>query len=189
MLKAAWCERTFSEKASGKSTKGRSEFEKLKRALLPGDTIVVTKLARSPRSIVPRPPQHPPRPRLRRVRLRLPRRSMVRHDHRRGPSNAHHYGRHRRVRAGPYPQAMRGGIERAKPRAPSSADRPPSTLASADALLSATRRARPWPPSPASMTAAKPPSGAPFSSRRGHHSGRTLPGHPRGKNLRPGLRQ
>jgi Resolvase, N terminal domain len=37
-LKAAGCERTFSEKASGKSTTGRSEFDKLKRALLPADT-------------------------------------------------------------------------------------------------------------------------------------------------------
>jgi DNA invertase Pin-like site-specific DNA recombinase len=49
-LKAAGCERTFSEKASGKSTTGRSEFDKLKRALLPGDTIVVTKLDRLARS-------------------------------------------------------------------------------------------------------------------------------------------
>jgi DNA invertase Pin-like site-specific DNA recombinase len=35
---------------SGKSTTGRNEFEKLKRALLPGDAIVVTKLDRLARS-------------------------------------------------------------------------------------------------------------------------------------------
>jgi len=35
---------------SGKSTDGRREFEKLKRGLLPGDTIVVTKLDRLARS-------------------------------------------------------------------------------------------------------------------------------------------
>ncbi len=49
-LKGAGCERIFSEKASGKSTTGRKEFDKLKRALLPGDTIVVTKLDRLARS-------------------------------------------------------------------------------------------------------------------------------------------
>jgi DNA invertase Pin-like site-specific DNA recombinase len=49
-LKGAGCERIFSEKASGKSTTGRREFDKLKRALLPGDTIVVTKLDRLARS-------------------------------------------------------------------------------------------------------------------------------------------
>src|SRR6516165_8276293 len=49
-LKAAGCERIFSEKASGKSTDGRPEFGKLLKALLPGDTIVVTKLDRLARS-------------------------------------------------------------------------------------------------------------------------------------------
>jgi DNA invertase Pin-like site-specific DNA recombinase len=49
-LKAAGCERIFSEKASGKSTNGRREFEKLKRVLLPGDAVVVTKLDRLARS-------------------------------------------------------------------------------------------------------------------------------------------
>ena len=34
-LKAAGCERIFSEKASGKSTNGRREFGKLMRALAP----------------------------------------------------------------------------------------------------------------------------------------------------------
>jgi hypothetical protein len=59
-LKAAGCERIFSEKASGKSTtNGRPEFAKLLKALLPGDTVVVTKLDRLAR---PRPAQHPARP-------------------------------------------------------------------------------------------------------------------------------
>ena len=49
-LEAAGCERIFSEKASGKSTGGRREFEKLKRVLLPGDAVVVTKLDRLARS-------------------------------------------------------------------------------------------------------------------------------------------
>jgi DNA invertase Pin-like site-specific DNA recombinase len=47
---AAGCGRIFSEKASGKSTDGRREFDKLKRAVLPGDTAVVTKLDRLARS-------------------------------------------------------------------------------------------------------------------------------------------
>jgi DNA invertase Pin-like site-specific DNA recombinase len=49
-LEAAGCERIFSEKASGKSTDGRREFDKLKRVLLPGDAVVVTKLDRLARS-------------------------------------------------------------------------------------------------------------------------------------------
>ena len=49
-LKAAGCERIFSEKASGKSTDGRPEFAKLLKVLLPGDTVVVTKLDRLARS-------------------------------------------------------------------------------------------------------------------------------------------
>jgi DNA invertase Pin-like site-specific DNA recombinase len=49
-LEAAGCERIFSEKVSGKSTDGRREFEKLKRGLLRGDTVVVTKLDRLARS-------------------------------------------------------------------------------------------------------------------------------------------
>jgi DNA invertase Pin-like site-specific DNA recombinase len=49
-LKAAGCDRIFSEKASGKSTDGRPEFGKLLKALLPGDTVVVTKLDRLARS-------------------------------------------------------------------------------------------------------------------------------------------
>src|SRR5262245_56621947 len=49
-LKAAGCEKIFSEKASGKSTDGRPEFKKLLKALLPGDVVVVTKLDRLARS-------------------------------------------------------------------------------------------------------------------------------------------
>jgi DNA invertase Pin-like site-specific DNA recombinase len=49
-LKAAGCERIFSEKASGKSTNGRPEFAKLLKSLVPGDVVVVTKLDRLARS-------------------------------------------------------------------------------------------------------------------------------------------
>jgi DNA invertase Pin-like site-specific DNA recombinase len=49
-LKAADCGRIFSEKMSGKSAKDRPEFNKLMRALLPGDAVVVTKLDRLARS-------------------------------------------------------------------------------------------------------------------------------------------
>ena len=49
-LKAAGCEKIFTEKVSGKSTEGRTEFKRLMRALLPGDTVVVTKLDRLARS-------------------------------------------------------------------------------------------------------------------------------------------
>ena len=49
-LKAAGCERIFSEKVSGKSTNGRREFDKLMKALLPGDIVVVSKLDRLARS-------------------------------------------------------------------------------------------------------------------------------------------
>jgi DNA invertase Pin-like site-specific DNA recombinase len=49
-LEAAWCERIFREKVSGKSTNGRREFEKLIRALAPGDVVLVTKLDRLARS-------------------------------------------------------------------------------------------------------------------------------------------
>ncbi len=49
-LKAAGCDRIFSEKASGKSTNGRPELAKLLKALLPGDAVVVTKLDRIARS-------------------------------------------------------------------------------------------------------------------------------------------
>jgi DNA invertase Pin-like site-specific DNA recombinase len=49
-LKAAGVERIFSEKASGKSTNARREFDKLMRALLPGDVVTVVKLDRLARS-------------------------------------------------------------------------------------------------------------------------------------------
>ena len=49
-LKAAGCERIFSEKKSAKTAAARPEFNKLMRALVPGDTIVVTKLDRLVRS-------------------------------------------------------------------------------------------------------------------------------------------
>jgi DNA invertase Pin-like site-specific DNA recombinase len=49
-LKAAGCERIYSEKASGKSTNGRPEFARLMKALDAGDTIVVVKLDRLARS-------------------------------------------------------------------------------------------------------------------------------------------
>jgi DNA invertase Pin-like site-specific DNA recombinase len=49
-LQAAGCERIFSEKRSGKSTKDRPEFNKLMRALLPGDVVTVVKLDRLARS-------------------------------------------------------------------------------------------------------------------------------------------
>jgi DNA invertase Pin-like site-specific DNA recombinase len=50
VLKAAGCERIFSEKRSGKSAQDRPKFRKLMRALVPGDTVVVSKLDRSARS-------------------------------------------------------------------------------------------------------------------------------------------
>ena len=40
-LKAAGCERIFSERASGKSTNGRPEFAKLMKALKHGDVVTV----------------------------------------------------------------------------------------------------------------------------------------------------
>jgi DNA invertase Pin-like site-specific DNA recombinase len=49
-LKAAGCETIFSEKKSGKDTKDRREFDRLIRALLPGDVVVVTRLDRLARS-------------------------------------------------------------------------------------------------------------------------------------------
>lgn len=49
-LKAAGCERIFAEKVSGKSTDGRREFQRMMKALNPGDTVVVCKLDRMARS-------------------------------------------------------------------------------------------------------------------------------------------
>jgi DNA invertase Pin-like site-specific DNA recombinase len=48
-LKASGCARIYSEKASGKN-RHRPEFEKLMRALAPGDVVVVSKLDRLARS-------------------------------------------------------------------------------------------------------------------------------------------
>jgi DNA invertase Pin-like site-specific DNA recombinase len=50
VLKAAGCEKIYSEKASAKSTDGRPEFKKLLKMLVPGDVVVVTKLDRLARS-------------------------------------------------------------------------------------------------------------------------------------------
>jgi DNA invertase Pin-like site-specific DNA recombinase len=49
-LKAAGCTRIYSEKQSGKSLAARREFDRLMRGLVPGDTVVVTKLDRLARS-------------------------------------------------------------------------------------------------------------------------------------------
>src|SRR5215216_5016794 len=49
-LEAAGCERVFAEKASGKSTNGRPALAKLMKAVMPGDTVTVTKLDRVARS-------------------------------------------------------------------------------------------------------------------------------------------
>jgi DNA invertase Pin-like site-specific DNA recombinase len=49
-LRAAGCEKIYSEKKSGKSTDGRREFDRLMKALLPGDIVVVSKLDRLARS-------------------------------------------------------------------------------------------------------------------------------------------
>jgi DNA invertase Pin-like site-specific DNA recombinase len=49
-LKAAGCEKIFSEKKSGKSAADRPEFKRLMKALVPGDAIVVTRLDRLARS-------------------------------------------------------------------------------------------------------------------------------------------
>jgi DNA invertase Pin-like site-specific DNA recombinase len=49
-LKAAGCDRIFSEKASGKSTSGRPEFARLMKGLNEGDVVFVVKLDRLARS-------------------------------------------------------------------------------------------------------------------------------------------
>lgn len=49
-LKAAGCERIYSEKVSGKSTNDRRQFTRLMKDLLPGDVVVVCKLDRLARS-------------------------------------------------------------------------------------------------------------------------------------------
>jgi DNA invertase Pin-like site-specific DNA recombinase len=49
-LKAAGCERIIAEKASGKSITGGPQFERMLKALQPGDVVVVTRLDRLARS-------------------------------------------------------------------------------------------------------------------------------------------
>jgi DNA invertase Pin-like site-specific DNA recombinase len=50
-LRAAGCDKVFSEKMSAKSTNGRRALQKALDTLQPGDTLVVTKLDRLARSI------------------------------------------------------------------------------------------------------------------------------------------
>ena len=49
-LKAAGCEKIYSEKVSGKSTDNRRQFKRLMKDLLPGDVVYVAKLDRLARS-------------------------------------------------------------------------------------------------------------------------------------------
>jgi DNA invertase Pin-like site-specific DNA recombinase len=49
-LKAAGCEKIYSEKASAKSTDARRQFKRLMKDLLPGDVVIVAKLDRLARS-------------------------------------------------------------------------------------------------------------------------------------------
>jgi len=49
-LRTADCEKIYSEKASAKNTKDRPEFNRLMKALKPGDTITVVRLDRLARS-------------------------------------------------------------------------------------------------------------------------------------------
>jgi DNA invertase Pin-like site-specific DNA recombinase len=49
-LKAAGCEKIYSEKVSGKSTDDRRQFKRLMKDLLPGDVVIVCKLDRLARS-------------------------------------------------------------------------------------------------------------------------------------------
>ena len=95
-LKAAGCERIFSEKASAKSTDGRPEFAKLQKALLPGDAVVVTKLdrlARSSRDLH----KHRARVGWPLSGLRIAWGELVRHHDRCRPADVDHHGRHCRV--------------------------------------------------------------------------------------------
>ena len=49
-LKCADCQKIYSEKASGKNTKDRPEFNRLMKIIKAGDTIVVVRLDRLARS-------------------------------------------------------------------------------------------------------------------------------------------
>ena len=104
-LKAAGCERIFSEKASGKSTTGRPEFAKLMKALKPDDVVTVVKLDRFARSSRD----------LQNILHELQEigcgfvslgESLVRYHDRRRPTGDDDHGRHCRVRAQPDPQAV-----------------------------------------------------------------------------------
>jgi DNA invertase Pin-like site-specific DNA recombinase len=49
-LKAAGCDKVYSEKITGKTTDDRRQFKRLMKDLLPGDVVIVTKLDRLARS-------------------------------------------------------------------------------------------------------------------------------------------
>ena len=162
-LKAAGCERIFSEKASGKSTTGRREFDKLMRALAPGDIVTVTKLDRLARSSRD----------LQNILHDLAERccgfvSL-------GESwcdTTTEVGRLMMTIMGGIAEFERGLIRKrceegiASARTRSSAGPLRSTQASAAALPNVTRPARLWPNSPANMTAAKRRSGGRCNSHR-----------------------
>jgi hypothetical protein len=99
-LKAAGCEKIYSEKQSGKSCSARPEFAKLMKVLLPGDTVVLTKLdrlARSSRDLHRAPIGRP------RCGLPIAAGGVVRHDLARWQADADDLWRHCRVRARPDP--------------------------------------------------------------------------------------
>jgi DNA invertase Pin-like site-specific DNA recombinase len=161
-LKAAGCERIFSEKVSARSTTGRSEFEKLKRALLPGDAIVVTKLDRLARSSRD----------LHNILYDLNERQC-------GfvslgeawCDTTTDVGRLMMTIMGGIAEFERGlirkrceeGIERAKHNGTKFGRPTTSIPVSADASQSAMPRARRWPSLPASTSAARPRFGVPYS--------------------------
>ena len=97
-LKAAGCERIYSEKQSGKSRSARPEFAKLMKALLPGDTVVVTKLDRLPRSSRDLH-KYPARTGWPLLRLPEPQGKLVRHHVPGRQTDADDLRRHCRVRA------------------------------------------------------------------------------------------
>jgi hypothetical protein len=69
-----------SSRLSAKTTDGRKEFKRLMKDLLPGDTVVVTKLDRLAR-FKPRSAQHPARTSRAILWLRIAWGKLVRHDH------------------------------------------------------------------------------------------------------------
>ena len=58
LVRAAGCKTIFTEKVSGKSTNGRTEFKRLMRAVKPGDIVVVIS-AGQVSTVRPRPSEHP----------------------------------------------------------------------------------------------------------------------------------